>query len=78
MDESCADISESLHVTTMFVTLLTPVDVVTVCPHHGPTTQPGLQLPVVDEEPLVGLGLAGQGPLQLVNTVNCIQDLLLV
>ena len=58
--EGSLGVPESLHVYPLLVTLLTPVDVVTVGPHHGPRAQPGQQLPVVDEQPLVGLSLAAQ------------------
>ena len=78
MGEGSPGVPESLHVATLAVTVLTPVDVVSVCPHHGPSPQLGLQLPVVDEQPLVDLSLAAQGSLQLVNTVNCMHDLFVV
>ena len=76
--EGSPGVPESLHVATLAVTVLTPVDVVPVCPHHGPRPQLGLQLPVVDEQPLVGLGLAAQRSLQLVDAFNSIEDLVVV
>ena len=76
--EGSPDVPQSLHMTTLLATLLTPVDEVTVSPHYGPRTKPGTELPVVDEESLVGLGLAAQRPLQLADAFNSIQDLVVV
>merc|ERR1719472_203546 len=76
--EGSPGVPESLHVATLAVTLLTPVDVVPVCPHNGSSPQLGLQLAVVDEQPLVDLSLAAQGSLQLVDTANGVQDLVVV
>ena len=58
--EGAPSVPEPLNVETLAMAVLTPVDVVTVRPHHRLSPQLGLQLPVVDEQLLVGLSLAGQ------------------